>query len=233
VAKRKLPEPEAPKPKIPLRCDLSKIAPLTANQAEVFRAWSENKHLLLTGSAGTGKTFLSLYLLLREYENQHYHNIIILRSIVPTRDIGYLPGSLEEKIQAYMEPYAAIFGELYQRSDAWQIWLKKGVIDFHSTSFLRGLTFRRALILVDEAQNCSFHELDSIITRMGEDSRIIFCGDQAQSDFYRDTDKKGFPQFSQILQELDEFSTINFTQEDIVRSGLVRHYLLQKEKIQY
>jgi phosphate starvation-inducible PhoH-like protein len=219
-----------PKPKLALQ----RINPLTYNQQKTFEEYRKGQHLLLHGTAGTGKTFISLYLALKDLlETNLYENIIVVRSIVPTRDIGFLPGNQKEKSKAYESPYYAIFSELFNRGDAYDIFRNKRVINFVPTSFIRGVTIRDSIIIADEVQNFTFHECDSVITRMGDNCRILFCGDFRQSDLIKSSDRDGIHDFMHILRTMHSFSTIEFTQDDIVRSGIVKEYIVTKEELNY
>ena len=211
--------------------DLVTIDPITEHQKEVFDAWRDGDHMALVGTAGTGKTFLGMYLALEEVMDKStpYESLRIIRSVVPTRDVGYLPGTIEEKLNAYTGPYRAIAAELFEDDRAYDKLIHNKYVTFESTSYIRGLTFDHSIILVDEMQNLNFHELDSIITRVGQGSKIIFCGDYHQSDFKTENDKKGINRFLDILEQLRNFSIVHFTWEDIVRSGLVRDYIMTKE----
>jgi phosphate starvation-inducible protein PhoH len=149
---------------------------------------------------------------------------------VPSRDIGFVPGTLEEKSKIYQEPYMNIVNELVQRGDAWHFLLNKEIIEFQTTSFLRGLTFRDCIIVFDEFQSATFHEIDSVLTRVGENCRFILCGDYAQNDLNNKKEKSGFQDAVKILAKLKDVSQVQFTIDDVVRSGFVRQYLIEKEK---
>ena len=211
--------------------DLLTIEPITDHQHQAFNAWREGDHLALMGTAGTGKTFLAMYLALEEVLDRStpYDQLIIVRSVVPTRDVGYLPGSLEEKLDAFTGPYRASASEMFEDNKAYEKLIHNDYLKFESTSYIRGVTFDHSIILVDECQNLNFHELDSVITRVGQGTKIIFSGDYNQSDFKSDRDKKGINTFLQILDQMKNFSVINFTWEDIVRSDFVRDYIMTKE----
>lgn len=213
--------------------DLIRIEPITENQKKVFEAWAENKNLVLSGSAGTGKTFIALYLALKEFfDNKNvYDNIIIMRSIVPTRDTGFLPGSIEEKREPFTLPYKFIFNELFDLPGSYNKMICAKQLKFESTSFIRGCTFDGSIVIVDEMQNLNFHELDSVITRVGHDTKIIFCGDYMQSDFKYEDEKIGIHKFINIVEQMRFFKIINFGWEDIVRSDLVRDYIMTKEML--
>jgi phosphate starvation-inducible PhoH-like protein len=203
---------------------LKEIEPLTKTQLEVFES---QKHLMLHGCAGTGKTFISLYLALDDLQKEDYSRIVLVRSAVPTREMCFLPGTETEKSKVYENPYESILQELFSRGDNPYGQLKqKGVISFLTTSYVRGTTFSDSVVIVDECQNMTFHELDSIITRVGQNCKIIFCGDFFQSDLKN----SGLKDFMEIIKAMDEFDFIEFGIQDIVRSDFVKSYLTQKYK---
>ena len=218
---------------------LNEIKPVTDSQKVVFDSWKQGLNQFLFGCAGTGKTFVSLYLALSEVLKNEtpYDKVVMVRSLIPTREIGFLPGDEEDKAALYQVPYSNMmqfmfeqpneqaFESLYNRIKA------QGSFYFLSTSFLRGLTFDNSIIIVDECQNLNFHELDTIITRVGQDSKIFFCGDFSQSDLTKMHERNGLMDFLQILQEMEEFNCVEFNIGDIVRSGFVRNYLIQKTKL--
>jgi len=203
---------------------LQEVEPLTQNQVLAFES---SKHLVLHGVAGTGKTFLSCYFAFDDISKGYYEKVVFIRSAVPTRDIGFLPGNEKEKASVYEEPYKDIAVELFRRGDAYDVLKQKGLVHFMTTSFIRGVTLRNAVIIVDECQNMSFHELDSIITRVGEGCRVIFCGDFRQADLA----KNGMKDFLQVLEDMEEFDMIDFQVKDIVRSEFVKKYITSKMKI--
>ena len=200
---------------------LHDIEPLTRNQVLAFES---ERNLVLHGVAGTGKTFISCYLAFDDMTKGMYKQLIIIRSAVPTRDIGFLPGSEKEKASVYEEPYKDIAVELFQRGDSYEILKTKGLLHFMTTSYLRGITLKDAVIIVDECQNMSFHELDSIVTRVGTNCRVIFCGDFRQADLA----KNGLQDFIRVLKVMDQFDLIDFEIKDIVRSDFVREYITAK-----
>ena len=215
------------------------IKAITDNQKQVFLSWKKNKNQFLFGAAGTGKTFISLYLALQDIFNlkKPYDKVVLVRSLIPTREIGFLPGDEEDKSALYQIPYQNMVQFMFQMQNEQQFNslydnLKgQGSLFFLSTSFLRGLTFDNSIIIVDECQNLNFHELDTIITRVGQDSKIIFCGDFNQTDLIKTNEKNGLHDFLRILEEMDEFNCTEFTIGDIVRSGFVRNYLINKTKL--
>ena len=215
------------------------IQPLTDNQKLVFDAYEKNKNLFLYGCAGTGKTFIAMYLALKEILSNKtaYEKLYVVRSLVPTREIGFLPGDHEDKAHLYQIPYQNMVKYMFKMPDdpAFEMLydnLKaQETISFWSTSFLRGTTLDNAIVLVDECQNLNFHELDSIMTRVGNDSKIIFAGDIAQTDLVKTNEKNGILDFMKILEIMDEFANIEFDVNDIVRSGLIRNYIITKLQI--
>jgi len=211
--------------------NLKRINPLTDNQRKAFKSWNGGSNLLLHGLAGTGKSYISLYLALREIleNNSHYKSIVIVRSAVPTRDIGFLPGSVKDKTKVYEMPYQTICTDLFGRGDAYEILKTKRIIDFTTTSFIRGNTFYDTIVIVDEVNNMTFHELDSVITRLGDNCRMMMCGDYRQSDLNYN-EKNGLMSFINILDDMKGFSHVEFEIEDIVRSGLVKEYIIAKHK---
>mgnify|MGYP001358000343 CR=1 FL=1 len=219
--------------------NLVTIKPITDNQKLVFSSWKKEQHQFLFGAAGTGKTFISMYLALQsvmDLKSKH-DKVVIVRSLIPTREIGFLPGDEEDKAALYQVPYQNMvqfmfempneqqFNTLYDRLKG------QGSLFFLSTSFLRGLTFDNTIIIVDECQNLNFHELDTIITRVGQDSKIVFCGDFSQTDLVKQNERNGLHDFLRILEEMEEFNCTEFTLGDIVRSGFVRSYLINKIKM--
>ena len=218
--------------------NLLSIKPVTDNQTAAFDAYKQNKNLFLYGAAGTGKSFISIYLALKDVLNPEtpYECVYLVRSAVPTREIGFLPGDEEDKTALFHVPYQNMvqfmfeqpnehaFNMLYDRLK------NQGTLMFMTTSFLRGITLDNAIIIVDECQNLNFHELDTIITRVGQDSKIIFCGDFFQTDLQKNSEKEGMHIFMNIVSNMEEFKLVEYTIADIVRSGLVRSYLINKIK---
>ena len=221
----------------PINLDqLKVIEPLSDNQKTVFESYKEGKNLVLHGAAGTGKTFISLYLALQQVldVSSPYEKIYMVRSLVPTREIGFLPGDHEDKSNLYQIPYKNMVKYMFEMPDEKSFEMlydnlrTQATISFWSTSFIRGTTFDRCIIIVDEFSNLNFHELDSIVTRVGQDCKIIFSGDYSQSDLIKSGERQGVLDFMKVLQTMPSFETVEFGIEDIVRSGLVREYLVSK-----
>ena len=225
------------KNKKPLNGDFLKdITPLTDNQEALFAAFDDGQNIVASGAAGTGKTFITLYNALCHVldERTPQEKIYIVRSLVATREIGFLPGDHEDKSALYQIPYKNMVKYMFElptEADFEMLYgnLKtQGTISFWSTSFIRGTTLDNAIVIVDEFQNLNYHELDSIITRIGENSKIMFCGDATQSDLTKSAEKNGIADFMKILRIMPSVDIIEFGVEDIVRSGLVKEYLLAK-----
>jgi len=225
------------KRKKPVNSDfLVDIQPLTENQEQLFNSYKEGKHLVAYGCAGTGKTFITLYNALRDVldERTPYEKVYMVRSLVSTREIGFLPGDHDDKSALYQIPYKNMVKYMFQMASDADFEMLYGnlkaqeTIKFWSTSFLRGTTLDNAIIIVDEYQNLNFHELDSIITRVGENSRICFCGDARQSDLTKTNEKNGILDFMKIIRSMPSFDVVEFGIEDIVRSGLVKEYIVAK-----
>ena len=225
------------KRKKPINADMMReIEPLTDNQKSLFSSYESGKNLVAYGAAGTGKTFITLYNALQDVLDPHSpcEKIYIVRSLVATREIGFLPGTHEDKADIYQIPYKNMVKYMFEMPDdnsfemLYENLKHQETISFWSTSFLRGTTLDNAIVIVDECQNLHFHELDTIMTRVGQDSKIIFCGDAAQSDLQKSAERTGIIDFQRILQSMDEFSLVEFGIEDIVRSGIIKSYIIAK-----
>ena len=228
------------KRKKPINADMMReIDPLTDNQKVLFDSYSKNQNIVAYGAAGTGKTFITLYNALRDVldPSTPYEKIYIVRSLVATREIGFLPGDHEDKSSLYQLPYVSMVKYMFEMPSDSEFQMLYGnlkaqeTIDFWSTSFIRGTTLDKAVIIVDEFQNLNFHELDSIMTRVGSNSKICFCGDATQTDLTRENEKNGIVDFMKILRIMPSVDTIEFQIGDIVRSGICREYLLAKTEL--
>ena len=228
------------KRKKPINTDMMRdIDPLTQNQQTLFDAYAQNKHLVAYGCAGTGKTFITLYNALRDVldPTTPYEKIYIVRSLVATREIGFLPGDHDDKSLLYQIPYKNMVKYMFEmrtEADFQMLYgnLKtQGTIDFWSTSFIRGTTFDKAIIIVDEFQNLNYHELDSIMTRVGEETKIMFCGDATQTDLIKQNERNGIHDFMRVLRLMSSVDIIEFGVEDNVRAGLVKEYIIAKMEL--
>ena len=217
--------------------DLKTFKPLTENQRLFFESYRVGEYfMMLSGSAGTGKSFIALYRALEEVmdKSNSFNQVLIVRSAVQTRDVGFLKGSLEEKVSLYEEPYIQICSTLFGKKDAYSRLKEQGYIDFTTTTAVRGMSFDNSVVILDECQNCTFQELDTIVTRIGHQSKIIFVGDTAQNDLIKKSSEiTGMPDFIKIADTMEEFCRIHFTSADIVRSSLVKSYIIAKEKLGY
>jgi len=212
---------------------MRKIKPLTPTQEDLFSSYRSGNNIAAIGTAGTGKTMCALYLALNDVlQRGEYEKVVVIRSAVQTREQGFMPGSQSQKEAVFEAPYTDIVNDLFGRGDAYNILKSKGMMKFMTSSFVRGLTFDNTIIIVDECQSMTYHELDTIITRVGESSKIVFCGDTKQDDLEisrNRADVSGLSEFLRVLNKVDSFDCITFTPEDIVRSGLVKEYILAKE----
>lgn len=215
---------------------MRQINPITETQENMFYSYKSGKNIAAIGTAGTGKTMCALYLALQDVLQQdQFDQVIIIRSAVQTREQGFMPGTQAQKEAIYSTPYSDITCDLFGRGDAWDILKQKHQVKFMTSSFVRGLTFDNSIIVVDECQSMTYHELDSIITRVGESSKIIFCGDTKQDDLVGSrnrNDISGLGDFLRVLEQIPSFETVKFGVNDIVRSGLVKEYIVAKEKIE-
>ena len=228
------------KRKKPINADMMRdIEPLTDNQKTLFDSYESGKNLVAYGAAGTGKTFITLYNALCDVLDQStpYEKIYIVRSLVATREIGFLPGDHEDKSSLYQIPYKNMVKYMFQMPTDADFEMLYGnlraqdTISFWSTSFIRGTTLDKAIILVDEFQNLNFHELDSIMTRVGASSKIMFCGDATQTDLVKQNERNGIIDFMRVLRLMSSVDLIEFGVDDIVRSGLVKEYILAKMEL--
>lgn len=209
------------------------ITPLTANQKKAFTEY-KHKNLMLHGTAGTGKTFVAVYLALNDILNhQLYDKLVIIRSVVPSRDIGFLPGSTKEKIKVYEAPYQTICSELFDRGDAYEILKNKQQIEFISTSFIRGITLNNCVVIIDECQNLIWSEISTALTRIGQNCKVILCGDTKQSDLTEKTGKNDLLKLIAVCKTVNNFAFIQMTRNDIVRSGFVKDFIIACEDLGY
>ena len=225
---------EGPTKKHWTKHDIKTIRPLTSNQHNMFRQYFQGDNIVAYGSAGTGKTFLALYLALSDIidGNKSQDHIVIVRSAVATRDLGFMPGTLEEKVSLFENPYRDVLSELFGRLNTYDNMKEAGLIRFVTTSYVRGLTWDNAIIVVDEGQNMTSHEIHSIMTRVGNNSRIIFTGDLAQNDLVtKRSENSGMKRMLKITEQMKEFSSVCFTTDDIVRSEFVKSWIVACESV--
>lgn len=205
------------------------VIPKTEAQHEVFESYNNGRNLFLIGSAGTGKTYVPIYLAMRDVLEERFRRLVIVRSAVPTREIGHLPGSIEEKVSIYEAPYQQVCADLFGRKDAYEILKKQCKIDFVPTSFVRGTNINNSIVVLDEAQNMTEHEISSVMTRLGPGSRIIVCGDLRQNDLTKE--KTGFNRILAIVERMKSVDIVQFTTDDIVRSGFVKEFIIASEEV--
>jgi phosphate starvation-inducible protein PhoH len=213
--------------------DLKTIGAMTETQGQFFSQYSQGAQaMLLHGSAGTGKTFIALYKALEEVldPSTQYEKVVIIRSAVASRDIGHLPGDQDEKSAVYMQPYIDMCEKLIpQKKGAWKRLIEQNAVEWMITSFVRGITLDDSIVIVDECQNMNDMELNSVLTRLGENSKIVLCGDFRQSDLYKHRgDMSGLQKFMVIAEDMKSFKIIEFTADDIVRSKFVREYIMAR-----
>lgn len=225
---------EGPKKKKWSIHDLKSIRALTPAQEDLFHAWYNESHLIAHGTAGTGKTYLALYLAFQDILDKRSacDKIIIVRSNVMTREVGHLPGTLEEKMSEFERPYREICTELFGRKSTYDDMKAAGLITFMPTSSVRGLTWYNSIVFVDEAQNLNFHEIDSIMTRVGHNSRVIITGDIPQSDLsHSGRDKSGMKDLLNVANNMQDVTSIRFTRNDIVRGEFVKSWICATEDL--
>lgn len=219
----------------PQNFELQNITPLTENQIKTFDYYDDGNNLLLHGCAGTGKTFITLYKAFEEiFEGSaERRRVFLVRSAQASKDIGHLPGNEKQKLEVYEAPYRAICTELFNRADAYDVMKQKGILEFHSSSFLRGTTIDDSVLIVDECQNFSYQELRTVLTRVGSNTRVVLCGDTKQDDLTsaRYKTQSGINTMKQVFENMDQIETVEFTIDDIVRSGFVKSLIIAENKL--
>ena len=213
--------------------DMFEFEPQTTNQRIAYDAWDDDDNLVLTGSAGTGKTFVAMYLAIEAVLTKEtpYDRVVIVRSVVPTRDMGFLPGTIEEKKEVFETPYKAICNELFGDVNIYDRMIANNQLQFTTTSFIRGLTIDNAVVIVDEMQNLNFHELDSVITQWGQIAESFLVGTISSRIFKDPAERDGIQRFLRIIDQLKNFSVVSFNWHDIVRSDFLRDYIMTKEML--
>jgi len=210
---------------------LQKIEPLTTNQERAFEEYCKGKDLFLHGTAGTGKTFIAIYNAMCDVLAGHYGKLIIIRSVVPSRDMGYLPGTQSEKSAVYEAPYYEIFSELFNETSAYDFYKTKGQVQFVTTSFIRGTTFENCIVVIDECQNMIWSELNTLLTRVGQNCRVVICGDTKQSDLTERSGKYDLKKIISVCRSMKRFGFIEMKPDDIVRSGFVKEFIMECERL--
>lgn len=218
--------------------DMHNIKPLTDNQEKVFELFDAipDTGLLLEGFPGTGKTFLAIYIALTHIlsKNSPFKKLVIIRSTVPSRDMGFLKGTEEEKIAAYERPYVQLFDSIFKYKKAYENLKELGIVEFESTAFLRGTTFDDTIVILDEAQNCEFQEADTVATRIGTNSKFVVCGDMYQTDLKKVGEIDGAKKFFNLIRNMKSNDVVNFNNlDDIVRSGYTREVIMTKIRLGY
>lgn len=214
--------------------DMRVISPLTENQKGLFEDYYQGYDICAFGSAGTGKSFLACYLGISDVldPRQPARQIIIVRSAVTSRDVGFMPGTLEEKTAYFEMPYRDIFTELFSRSSTYDDMKTAGLVKFMTTSFIRGVTWDNSIVVLDETQNMSWQEIHTVLTRIGDNTRVIICGDIKQNDLNKHSkDQTGMPRLIRTLDHIDNFAKIEFTRDDIVRSDFVKKWIIATEQV--
>lgn len=213
--------------------DLVNVKPLTHNQTRVFDLWQQDYSLVLNGFAGCGKTFLAVYLGLTDIldKDTPYEKIVIVRACQPTKNTGFLPGTLEEKNMVYEMPYPPIFDKLFRKKNQYKFMKEAGLVEFESTSYMRGVTLDNTIVIFDEVSSATYHEISTIITRLGTNSKIILCGDTTQNDLvYERNLQSGYTKFMEISNTIPEFRSVHFTVDDCVRSDFVKSFLIAEQR---
>lgn len=213
--------------------DLKSVRPLTPTQTDMFHDFFAGQHICAHGSAGTGKSFVAIYLALAEVLNTStdVDQIILVRSAVPTRDQGFLPGTIEEKSEVYESPYKDIFADIVGKTNTYTDMKEAGLVKFCTSSHVRGLTWDNAIVVVDEVQNMTWAEIDSIVTRLGRNSRLIMCGDSKHQQDLSHHEQTGFAQMLAVISHMKSFSEICFTHHDIVRSDFVKQWIITRDDL--
>lgn len=224
---------DGPKRKNWTHHDLKKIRPKTESQRMLMESFMNGNNVVASGYPGTGKTYLSLWLALHAIldNDSEYNKVVIVRSAVASREIGFLPGTKEEKMEPFEAPYKDILGDLIGRN-AYEDMRDAGKLEFMPTSYLRGLTWDNCVVIIDEIQNLSWMEIHTVITRLGKNSKLLVCGDQSQNDLEgKRFEESGMGKFLQVAAHISRIDIVNFVKEDVVRSGFVKEWIIAKEDL--
>lgn len=213
--------------------DMKAIKPLTRNQELVFDLYADGYNLILNGFAGCGKTMVAIYLALNEILDPEspYEKLMIVRSCSPTKNTGFLKGSLEEKEAVYEIPYSPIFDKIFKKKNQYKFMKEAGIVEFESTSYMRGVTLDNTIVVFDEVSSATYHEISTIITRLGNNSKVVLCGDSLQNDLiYERNLQSGYEKFIKISNMMPDFRSVNFTVDDCVRSDFVKSFLIAEQR---
>lgn len=215
--------------------DLKNIKPISSAQRMLFESYlAHDNHVVANGFPGTGKTYLSFWLGLNSVlsPDEPQDRIIVVRSAVPARDIGFLPGDAKEKMAPFEVAYKDIVHDLIGKSTSYEDMCEAGKIEFMPTSFLRGLTWDNAVVILDEIQNLTWQEIHTVMTRIGKNTRVLVCGDVSQNDLQnKRNEETGIGNFLTVAERMNTFDIVNFTKHDVVRSGFVKDWILAKEDL--
>lgn len=207
--------------------DLKRIFPKTENQELAFKAFINFDHVALDGSAGSGKSLIAFYHGLDAVISKAQDRIIIVRSAVPVRDQGFIKGEIEEKNAVYEAPYHSLCYELLGKKTSYVDLKKAGLVEFNTTGYLRGVTLDNCIIIIEEAQNMTSQELRTVITRTGQNSRVFITADNKQKDLKQSDYERAL----KIIRRVDSFALVTFGHDDILRSKLVKQWLIAEEEV--
>jgi phosphate starvation-inducible PhoH-like protein len=216
-----------------VRSSFPQLLPKNQNQGVLLDAFQYDQLVVAQGSAGTGKTYLSVWHSAKQLQAKKIKKVILIRAYQPLagRSIGMLPGSASEKLMPFYQQLIDYFEDFLGKATT-EIHLKNGTIEICSLETIRGRSWDDAIIIIDEAQCLFVPEVQALVTRVGENAQIIFCGD----DTGMQTDVKNGMNGLRYLRKLTEkysissSSFINFTREDICRSGLTKEFVIAFEE---
>lgn len=205
------------------------IAPRNANQSRMVRSFSENDLTFALGPAGTGKTYIAIALAVRALKNKECRRIILSRPAVEAGEkLGFLPGDMKDKIDPYLQPlYDALEDMIPQQK--LKEYMEADTIQIAPLAFMRGRTLNDAVIILDEAQNTTRHQMKMFLTRLGVNGKMIITGDTTQIDLPR-TVQSGLLQALRILRGVKGIGVIEYEKKDIVRHPLVQRIVDAYEK---